>query len=105
MSRYFIQMELHKLPNKTVEECEILHAEMAKKSFYPTVTYEGDNNTYLLPTGSYRKVNDDNLDVTKKDAKEAGHATVNKSPNVGSFSFFLVEYSTSKKFHYQFILV
>jgi hypothetical protein len=99
MARYYIRMELHKLPNKTVQESDyqILHEEMDKKGFYSTVTYEQGDVTYELPTGTYRQVNTDALDKSERDALAAGNATVNRSPNVGSFSFFLVEYSNSRR--------
>ena len=101
MARYLIRMELHKLPNKTVQESdyEILHEEIAKKKFLPTVSYDGDSSVYELPTGTYRKVNDDTLDKTEKDASDAGQATVRRSSNVGSFSFFLVDYNNSRKYN------
>jgi hypothetical protein len=101
MARYCIRMELHKVSNRTVQESdyEILHEEMAKKNFYPSVSYEGDSAVYILPTGTYRKMNDDTLDKTEKDAIEAGTETVRRSPNVVSFSFFLVDYNNSRKYN------
>jgi len=92
-------MELHKRPNRTVKEEDyaILHEEMGKKFFFPIVTIQGDTSEYELPTGTYRNVGIGSVDIAANDAKEAGEKTIQRSSNAGSFSFFVVEYTNSRK--------
>lgn len=99
MNRFLVRMELHKKLNKTVTEADykLLHEEMAKKSFYPTVTF--DKEKFQLPTGTYRKLSDLMIDEVYKEIIDAGNSTIKKSIDIESFSFFLVEDTNSLKYN------
>ena len=99
MARFLLRIELHKKDNKTVTAADyaFLHKELASRGFIEEVNYEGDNRIYQLPTGLYRKVANITLDDAEKLAHDAGNATVKGTTDVASYSYFLVEYTNSRK--------
>jgi hypothetical protein len=75
MALFTTRVELHDA--KTSEDYEKLHAEMAKEGFWRTISLQGENITYQLPTAEYNYSSDtlssaQVLELAKKAATRTG---------------------------------